>query len=78
MLYDFATHKQTVVYHGSVHYPDPCWRLRDRKVERILNYTEQRLAGNGKGWFALAPGEQVITTRSVGTEEIYALDWIAP
>jgi len=30
------------------------------------------------GWFAPAPDNSLITARSVGADEIYALDWEAP
>jgi hypothetical protein len=29
-------------------------------------------------WFVPAPGNSFITARSVGTDELYALDWEAP
>jgi serine/threonine protein kinase/Tol biopolymer transport system component len=51
-------------------------RIRDRKVERIANLTEIRVAG--WGWFAAAPNNSFITARDAGTDEIYALDWEAP
>jgi Tol biopolymer transport system component len=51
-------------------------RMRDRKVERVTNLTNIRVAG--WGWFAAAPNNSFITARDAGTEEIYALDWEAP
>jgi hypothetical protein len=29
-------------------------------------------------WFGIAPDNSLITFRSVGTDEIFALDWDAP
>ncbi len=98
LLYDFATQKQTQLYHGlGIAYPmwsrdgeflffrtapvdsNSCWRLRlrDRKLERMIDLTEHRL-GIGYGWFTVQPGGQILTTRNLGTEEIFSLDWDAP
>jgi len=49
-------------------------RMRDRKTERVAALKNMQV---GK-WFAPAPNNSLITTRSVGTDEIYALDWEAP
>src|ERR1035438_1860279 len=48
----------------------------NRKVERITNLTNIRVAG--WGWCAAAPNNSFITARDAGTGEIYALDWEAP
>ena len=50
-------------------------RMRDRKVERITNLNDIRVAG---WWFAAAPNNSLITARDAGTDEIYALEWEAP
>ena len=52
------------------------WRLRmrDRKTERVALRKNLRV----DTWFAPAPDNSLITARSVGTSEIYALDWEAP
>jgi Tol biopolymer transport system component len=54
------------------------WRIgmRDRKVERLTNRENIRVAG--WGWFATAPNNSLITARDAGSDEIYALDWEAP
>ena len=54
------------------------WRIwmRDRKVERVANWSNIRVAG--WGWFAAAPDNALITARDAGTDEIYALDWETP
>jgi hypothetical protein len=55
---------------------DASWwrvRMRDRKTERIA--AEEHAVAN---WFAPAPNNSLITARSVGTDEIYALDWKVP
>src|SRR3984885_7280619 len=93
VLYDFRTHKQSALSSVSGGYPDwspdgellfyrtlgndPSWwrvRMRDRKTERIPIPKNIRVTD----WFALAPNNSLITARSVGTDEIYALDWEAP
>ncbi|HUE01463.1 MAG TPA: hypothetical protein VMR62_17960 [Bryobacteraceae bacterium] len=48
--------------------------MRDRKTDRIAALKGLRLTY----WFAPAPNNSLITARSVGTDEIYALDWEAP
>jgi len=54
------------------------WRLRmsDRQVERVISLKKIPIAGDA--WFAPGPDNSLITTRSVGTDEIFALDWEAP
>jgi Tol biopolymer transport system component len=90
MLYDFTTRKQTKVFELSCDYPswaqggeilyfsssNACWRMRmtDRKAEKVLDYAKYRI-GAGLGWFALTPEHHIISTRDVGTQEVYALDW---
>jgi len=49
-------------------------RLRDLKTERVASLKSMQV----HLWFALAPNNSLITARSVGANEIYALDWEAP
>jgi Tol biopolymer transport system component len=93
VLYDFQTHKQSELSSVQSGYPgwsadgeslfyntggdDASWwrvRLRDRKTERLARLKDMRVGG----WFAPAPDNSLITARSVGADEIYALDWEAP
>jgi len=56
---------------------DASWwrvRMRDRKTERVALLKNMRV----DQWFEPAPNNSLITARSVGTDEIYALDWEAP
>jgi dipeptidyl aminopeptidase/acylaminoacyl peptidase len=56
---------------------DPSWRrvrLRDRKTERVAALKDMRMTF----WFAPAPNNSLIIARSVGADEIYAVDWEAP
>ena len=54
------------------------FRMRDRRLERLKSLKDfpQGLATDE--WFAPAPNESLIMSRSTGTSEIYALDWQAP
>jgi serine/threonine protein kinase/Tol biopolymer transport system component len=54
------------------------WRLRmsDRKVEQVISLKKIPIAGDA--WFAPGLNNSLITTRSVGIDEIYALDWEGP
>ena len=93
VLYSFQTRKQSEVSSAISGYPgfspdgeylfyrtfgnDASWwkmRIRDRKTERVAALKSMRVTD----WFAPAPNNSLITTRSVGTDEIYALDWEAP
>ena len=93
VLYDFQTRRQSELSRVVSGYPgwsadgeslfyrtfgnDPSWwkvRLRDRKAERVAIPKNLRVAD----WFAPAPNNSLITARSIGTDEIYALDWEAP
>ena len=48
--------------------------MRDRKTERVAALKSMHV----EQWFATAPNNSLITARSVGTDEIYALDLEAP
>ncbi|MGA7415044.1 MAG: hypothetical protein WBW33_31530, partial [Bryobacteraceae bacterium] len=68
---------ESLFFHGSK--PEAAWwrfRLSDRTVERVASLKEIPVATDG--WFAPGLNNSLITTRSVGTDEIYALDWEAP
>jgi serine/threonine protein kinase/Tol biopolymer transport system component len=93
VLYDFQIRKQSAlssVMSGSPSWSsdgeslfyrtfgnDPSWwrvRMRDRKAERFAIPKNIRVTD----WFAPVPNNSLITARSTGTDEIYALDWEAP
>ena len=93
VLYDFQIRKQSELSSVMSGWPgwspegdflfyrtfgnDASWwrvRMRDWKTERIPIPKNIRVTG----WFAPAPNNTLITARSVGTDEIYALDWEAP
>jgi len=48
-------------------------RIRDRKIELVNSLNGVSLAD--WGWFVSAPNDSLITTRSTGTGDVYALDW---
>jgi serine/threonine protein kinase/Tol biopolymer transport system component len=93
VLYDFQTHKQSELSSVKSLYPgwsvdgeslfyetegdDASWwrvRMGDRKTERVTRLKNMQVTD----WFAPAPNNSLITARSVGTNEIYALDWELP
>ena len=91
-LYDIQTHKQTQVFDQWSGYPhwsqdgeflyfstgEAWWRvrMRDRKVEPVANLKDFPVAN--WGWFGVAPDNTLITARSIGTDQIYALDLDLP
>jgi Tol biopolymer transport system component/predicted Ser/Thr protein kinase len=52
-------------------------RLRDRKIERVADLRNLRLAGFYNVGLSLAPDDSPLLLRDTGTQEIYALDWEA-
>jgi Tol biopolymer transport system component len=94
VLYDLRTRRQTELSSQENGYPswsadgeflyfyndnDSDWwrvRIRDRKVElvsRSNNFTPANW-----GWFVVDPDGSLITSRSTGAGDIYALDWELP
>jgi Tol biopolymer transport system component len=53
-------------------------RIRDRKVERVADLKNFRQAGFYSVWLGLAPDDSPLLLRDTGTQEVYALDWLAP
>ncbi len=59
--------------------PDPAlWRLRisDRKLDRVVSLKAIPIAGDG--WFEPGPKNSLMISRTIGIDEIYALDWESP
>lgn len=89
VLFDVATRKRTDVSGKFSTWPawsrdgeylfffadNACWRFRlsDRKLERVSD-----LKNTPDGWFAPGLNNTLITARSTGSDEIFALDWEAP
>jgi serine/threonine protein kinase/Tol biopolymer transport system component len=92
-LYDLATRKQSEIFaeqsrwpawsrDGEYIYfhtvkPEDTWqrfRIRDRKVEPVVSLKKIPMVAD---WFVPGPNNTLITTRDIGIEEIYALDWEA-
>jgi len=48
-------------------------RIRDRKAEAVNSLKGISVAD--WGWFVVAPNDSLITARSTGTGDVYALDW---
>ena len=53
-------------------------RIRDRKLERVVDMKGFRLTGYYGIWLGLAPDDLPLLLRDTGTQEIYALNWQAP
>ena len=52
-------------------------RIRDRKVEQLVSLRNVRRTGT-YAWTGLALDDSPVLLRDAGTDEIYALDWLAP
>ena len=52
--------------------------IADRKAERVADLKDFQVTGFYGMSLSLTPGDQPIMTRSIGTQEIFALDWQAP
>jgi Tol biopolymer transport system component len=52
--------------------------IRDRKVERVVSFTEFQSTGNAGPWLGLAPDDSPLLLRDTSIQEIYALEWEAP
>jgi serine/threonine protein kinase/Tol biopolymer transport system component len=53
--------------------------IRDRRIERLYSLKDTRqVYGDYGAWFGLDPEDSPLITRDLGTQEIYALDWVAP
>ena len=92
VLYDFQTRKQSELssagaypswspdgeslFYATWHEEGAWWRvrMRDRKTERVMPLQNTRVFL----WFAQAPNNSLITTRTVSASEIHALDWEGP
>lgn len=51
-------------------------RLRDRRVEKVVSL--RREPPILSSWLGLTPDGSVMVSNTVGSSEIYALDWEAP
>jgi Tol biopolymer transport system component len=70
------------IYFDSAWDPDPALyrvSIRDGRIESLYSLKDTRLAWDDYGaWSGLDPEDSPMLTRDVGTQEIYALDWVAP
>jgi serine/threonine protein kinase/Tol biopolymer transport system component len=54
-------------------------RIRDRKVERVIGFKHLLYQFESLDfWTGLTPDDSLLTSKNVGTQQIYALDWEAP
>jgi WD40 repeat protein len=70
------------IYFDSGWDPDPALcrvSIRDGRIERLYSLKDTReVYGDYGAWFGLDPEDSPLMTRDVGTQEIYALDCVAP
>ena len=52
--------------------------IKDHRVERVLDLKNFVATGQGGGSLSLAPDDSPLLLRDTGTQDVYALDWIAP
>jgi eukaryotic-like serine/threonine-protein kinase len=52
-------------------------RIRDRKIEQVVDLKNFRQAGYYGVWLGLAPDDSPLLLRDTGTQDVYALDWQA-
>jgi Tol biopolymer transport system component/DNA-binding winged helix-turn-helix (wHTH) protein len=62
--------------------PDPALfrvSVKDGRIERLYSLKDTpEVYGDYGTWFGLDPEDSPLLTRDLGTQEIYALDWVAP
>ncbi len=90
-IYEVATRKQTEISDMRGGWPSwsrdgeslffhanqAWWRFRmsDKKLEKVTSIEKMHVGG--QGWFGPGLNDTLITSRSIGTDEVYALDWDA-
>jgi allophanate hydrolase subunit 2 len=53
-------------------------RIKDGKIERLVSLKDYVLTGLGGGAVSVAPDGSPLLLLDRGTQDVYALDWIAP
>jgi Tol biopolymer transport system component len=54
-------------------------RLNDRKIEQVVSLKDFGLVNGVLGpWSGLAADDSVMVLHNIGSQELYALDWVAP
>jgi dipeptidyl aminopeptidase/acylaminoacyl peptidase len=70
------------IYFDRAFDPDPALcrvSIGGGRIERLYSLKGTReVYGDYGTWFGLDPEDSPLVTRDVGTQEIYALDWVAP
>ncbi|HET6179061.1 MAG TPA: protein kinase [Candidatus Sulfotelmatobacter sp.] len=54
------------------------FRVKDRKLEEVVNLKDFRNAPSDWNWMGLAADDSPVLLRDATTEDLYALDWEAP
>jgi len=52
-------------------------RIRDRKIEQVVDLKNFRQTGFWSVWLGMAPDDSPLLLRDTGTQDVYALDWQA-
>ena len=53
-------------------------RIRDRKIEQIVDLKDFVTVGRYGGWLALAPDDSPLLLHDTGSQDVYAVDWQEP
>ena len=53
-------------------------RVRDHRIEQVVDLKNFITTGRYGGWLALAPDDSPLLLRDAGTQDVYSLDWEAP
>ena len=52
--------------------------IADKRIERVADLRNLRLTGYWGSWLGLAPDDSPLLLRDTGSQDVYALDWLAP
>ena len=50
-------------------------KVKDRKLEQVVNLNDFRNAPSDWGWLGLAPDDSPLLLRDITNQDVYALDW---
>ena len=53
-------------------------RISDREVEQVSDLADLPATGNIGPWLGLGPDDSPLLLKDIGTQDIYALDWVEP
>lgn len=53
-------------------------RITDRELEEVSDLTDLQTTRNIGPWLGLAPDDSLLVLKDLGTQDVYALDWVEP